>query len=359
MKKFLVISLLILAALPAIAQGNFTETLSVTNSPTNIVVHSNTSFVVIRENSAAPTAVFSVTPAGAGAVAVNFPAGAAFVFTNGSSQWLSGQTIGTIQATTSGPFTFVLIEGNTNTSVPGTAGMSSGGNVGVSSPVDGSGFVNVDCKTGCAAGNANGQATMANSAPVVIASNQAAVSVTGAGPAAEGAAASGSPLQVGGKFETTPTTLTNGQQGALQEDSAQNLLVNLKTAIPAGANTIGNVGINSALPAGTNLLGKTVPATGCGATVFSQAWILVPSANTAVASSTTCVATMIFTNVTTSVATITVTDNQGSPVTAINAFPIQPGATVFWPMNGALFTSGIKWQSGTASAISGAILGYQ
>jgi hypothetical protein len=45
-------------------------------------------------------------------------------------------------------------------------------NVNVTSPVDGSGYVNVDCKTGCASGNPNGQATMANSAPVVIASNQ-------------------------------------------------------------------------------------------------------------------------------------------------------------------------------------------
>ena len=56
-------------------------------------------------------------------------------------------------------------------------------NVNVTSPVDGSGYVNVDCKTGCAGGNANGQATMANSAPVVVASNQSTLPVKGAGTA--------------------------------------------------------------------------------------------------------------------------------------------------------------------------------
>lgn len=48
-------------------------------------------------------------------------------------------------------------------------------NVGITGPLDGSGWVNIDCKTGCAGGNANGQATMANSAPVTIASDQSAL----------------------------------------------------------------------------------------------------------------------------------------------------------------------------------------
>lgn len=48
-------------------------------------------------------------------------------------------------------------------------------------------------------------------------------------------------LQVGGTFTTSPTTLTSGQAGALELDSAQNLLVNLKTAIPTGGNVIGAV----------------------------------------------------------------------------------------------------------------------
>lgn len=48
-------------------------------------------------------------------------------------------------------------------------------------------------------------------------------------------------IQVGGIFTTTPATLTTGQAGALELDAAENLLVNLKTALPAGTNTVGKV----------------------------------------------------------------------------------------------------------------------
>lgn len=70
-----------------------------------------------------------------------------------------------------------------NTHIGYTPASASGSNVTVTSPVDGSGYVNVHCQTGCAGGNPNGQATMANSAPVVIASNQSAVNVAGTGSA--------------------------------------------------------------------------------------------------------------------------------------------------------------------------------
>jgi hypothetical protein len=48
-------------------------------------------------------------------------------------------------------------------------------------------------------------------------------------------------LQIGGQFNTTPTSMTSGRSSPLQLDSAANLLVNLKTAIPPGGNTIGAV----------------------------------------------------------------------------------------------------------------------
>lgn len=49
----------------------------------------------------------------------------------------------------------------------------------ITSPVDGSGYVEMNCKVGCTGGNPNGQAVMASSAPVVIASNQSAIPVSG------------------------------------------------------------------------------------------------------------------------------------------------------------------------------------
>jgi hypothetical protein len=81
---------------------------------------------------------------------------------------------------------------------PGTAGSSSAS---IISPVDGSGYLEVNCKTGCTGGNPNGQAVMASSAPVVIASNQSAVAVT----AAQGTAANLNATVVGsGNFNTQP-----------------------------------------------------------------------------------------------------------------------------------------------------------
>lgn len=57
-----------------------------------------------------------------------------------------------------------------------------------------------------------------------------------------GAGTAGTKSMLGGLvFNTAAPSLTNGQQVALQGDSSGNLLVNLKTALPTGSNTIGAV----------------------------------------------------------------------------------------------------------------------
>lgn len=96
---------------------------------------------------------------------------ASYANSSASTPTSTGQLTPTI--TGSGQVTVALFGYINN---PGAAGSSSST---IISPVDGSGYVNIDCKTGCAGGNANGQAVMASSAPVVIASNQSAVSVSG------------------------------------------------------------------------------------------------------------------------------------------------------------------------------------
>lgn len=91
--------------------------------------------------------------------------------------------------------------------------------------------------------NPNGQATMANSAPVVIASNQSAIPITDnsgsltvdgtvtasnvSGDVAAGATDSGNPVKVGGKHNTTQPTLTDGQRGDLQLSTRGNLKVTI------------------------------------------------------------------------------------------------------------------------------------
>lgn len=65
--------------------------------------------------------------------------------------------------------------------------------------------------------NPNGQATMANSAPVVIASDQGVISTGGA--VASGATDSGNPIKMGGKFNSTLPTYTDGQRTETQYGS--------------------------------------------------------------------------------------------------------------------------------------------
>lgn len=74
-------------------------------------------------------------------------------------------------------------------------------------------------------------ATLTSTAYKYRATSSATTSGTGAsatqvqGTAAEAATAVGNPVRVGGVYELSPTTLTNGQQGTLQEDANQNLRV--------------------------------------------------------------------------------------------------------------------------------------
>jgi hypothetical protein len=61
--------------------------------------------------------------------------------------------------------------------------------------------------------NPNGQATMANSEPVVIASDQSALPVTSSGGVAHDAVDSGNPVKVGGQARTTnPTAIQDGDR---------------------------------------------------------------------------------------------------------------------------------------------------
>jgi hypothetical protein len=100
------ICLLVTVSANNVRAQNHTQVLSVTNSPLTISADGNYNQVLVRENSATPTAVFSITLAGS-ATAINYPAGTQFLF---SGNFSNGQVLGTIVATTSGPFTFIAVE---------------------------------------------------------------------------------------------------------------------------------------------------------------------------------------------------------------------------------------------------------
>lgn len=88
--------------------------------------------------------------------------------------------------------------------------------------------------------NSLGQKTMANSAPVVIASDQSAIPASQSGTwtvqqgtppwsvvgnVASGSSDSGNPVKIGGVFNTTPPTLTTGQRSDIQVSSRGSLQI--------------------------------------------------------------------------------------------------------------------------------------
>lgn len=75
------------------------------------------------------------------------------------------------------------------------------------------------------------------------------------GNAASAATDSGNPIKVGGKYNSTQPTFTDGQRGDIQLSSRGAQIVS------TGADTF-NVTVNAALPAGTNAIGKLAANTG-------------------------------------------------------------------------------------------------
>jgi hypothetical protein len=103
---------------------------------------------------------------------------------------------------------------------------------------------------------------------------------------------------------------------------------------------------------------QMAPKTACGVTAFTPAWQAVPTASTALTTTTSCVVAVMITNTNTSAQTVTVTDGQGTPVTVLSAFSIPGNSAVTLPFHGSQMTSGIKWTAGGAG-LTGTVVAYQ
>lgn len=75
--------------------------------------------------------------------------------------------------------------------------------------------------------NPNGQANSANSAPVVLASDQSVVPTQPQGNVASGVTDSGNPVKVGLVYHATQPTVSDGQRIDAQADSQGNQMVNM------------------------------------------------------------------------------------------------------------------------------------
>ena len=197
----------------------------------------------------------------------------------------------------------------------------------------------------------------------------------------------------GGMYNSTLPSLTSGQMGTEQLDSnARQIVVGAGaagtpaggvfsvqgvaggTALPATqsgtwtvqpgntANTTawlvtGTGGVFPASQSGTWTV-RTVPLNSCGTTVASSALAAVPTSSTAVFSTTTCVQTIVLNNTTSGTLTVTVTDNEGTPVNDVLTFSIPPYSQLLQSLGGVAFTSGVKWLA-SGSGVTGAIIGNQ
>ena len=170
--------------------------------------------------------------------------------------------------------------------------------------------------------------------------------------------------------------------GQLQQSGGAGSTV---TANQGGAWNIGNISGTVALPTGAATAAKqpalgttgtpsvdvitiqgasgmtalqTAPKTACGVTAFTPAWQAVPTANTTLTATTSCVLALMITNTNASAQTVTVTDGQGTPVTVLSAFSIPANSEVTLPFYGSQMTSGIKWIAG-GTGLTGTVVAYQ
>lgn len=171
--------------------------------------------------------------------------------------------------------------------------------------------------------------------------------------------------QSGGPGSTvTANAGTNLNTSALALETGGNLATLAGTVSAAKVNITGTLtavtAITNALPAGTNVLGtvNTIPKTACGNTVASSALAAVPTSSTAVFSATTCLQVVVVNNTNSSAATVTVTDNAGTPINDVLTFSIPANSQLIQPLWGVQFTSGVKWTA-SGTGLTGAVLGYQ
>jgi hypothetical protein len=102
-----------------------------------------------------------------------------------------------------------------------------------------------------------------------------------------------------------------------------------------------------------------VPRTACGTTAYDSGMVSLPTASTAITSTATCVNGIIFVNSTGQNQTISVTDNQGTPVSYLASFAIPANSTFVYDLQYAKLASGIKWSATNATSVNAQIVGFQ
>lgn len=223
-----------------------------------------------------------------------------------------------------------------------------------------SGTLHMICDSGCSAG-APGQAAMAASSPVVIASDQSAV----AGKAAINTYVDGAIVTLGANADAAVGDAT-GTLNAHIRQIAKSLAagigvtgtfwqatqpVSIATA-PALVASVANIGIVRAVPSSCT---QSTP-------FASQTVGVATGAGTSITSTPTCVTLAYANNITNSAATLRIQDKTGTPIIWVGGnadFSIAANSSVRLPLDGVTFVGGMTAIAGTGSAINLDINGLQ
>jgi hypothetical protein len=102
-----------------------------------------------------------------------------------------------------------------------------------------------------------------------------------------------------------------------------------------------------------------VPKTACGTTAYDSGMVTLPVTSTAVTATATCVNGIIFVNTTGQSQTISLSDNQGTPMIYLASFAIPANSTFVYDLQDAKLAAGIKWSATNASSVNAQIVGFQ
>ena len=102
-----------------------------------------------------------------------------------------------------------------------------------------------------------------------------------------------------------------------------------------------------------------VPKTACGSTAYDSGIVTLPTASTAVTATATCVNSILFVNTTASVQTITLSDNQATPVNYLSSFQVPANSTFVYDLQYVKLALGIKWSATNATSVNAQIVGFQ
>lgn len=216
-----------------------------------------------------------------------------------------------------------------------------------------------------------GQTTMSASMPVVIASNQSAVPVSGTfWQATQPVSASSLPLPTGAATETTLAAL-NTKVTAVNTGA-----VTISSALPAGSNIIGNVRIDQTTPGTTNgsslsHVGSTAVATGNGVVGTGVQRVAIASDNTAFSvnavqsgtwtvqpGNTANTTAWLFQNARAATSSVTSVASSATSVTLLASNSARKGATVFNDSTAILYLKFGATASATSYTVQIAAGGY-